>query len=92
MVSCAKALEKVTRARPGPLPRRGLRARDSATRRRGAAQAADEGGRQGLTTTAADVSLSSAACCLQIQSAFDGFDAEQDGSMSHITNAGSIEC
>ena len=36
----------MARARPGPLPRRGLRARDSATRRRGAAQAADEGGRR----------------------------------------------
>ena len=47
---------------------------------------------QGLTTTAADVSLSSVTCCLQIQSAFDGFDAEQPGSMNHITDAGSIQC
>lgn len=38
---------------------------------------------QGLTTTATDVSLSSVACCLQIQSAFDGFDVEQDGSMNY---------
>ena len=34
------------RARPGPLPRRGLPVRDSATRRREAAQAANEGARR----------------------------------------------
>lgn len=47
---------------------------------------------QGLITTTVDVSLPSVAYCLQIQSAFDHFDTEQDGSMNRITNAGSLQC